>query len=185
MKKQNDKVVSKKNKFTPFTNWIYLCIIILVIGLLCWYFATWKKVKDLEKYLNSYLVTTNTVTLEINDSDELNQIMQELPSNYFIYISYTGDADVFNLEKKLKNVIDNYGIQDSFYFVNVTNNLEDENLLQDLNDSLNTTKIDAIPCILYYNNGILTEVISNTKGMFNVKEFTSLLSKYDYEKKSQ
>ena len=106
MKKQNDKVVSKKNKFTPFTNWIYLCIIILVIGLLCWYFATWKKVKDLEKYLNSYLVTTNTVTLEINDSDELNQIMQELPSNYFIYISYTGDADVFNLEKKLKNVID-------------------------------------------------------------------------------
>lgn len=185
MAKQTEKVVPKRNKIAPFTNWIYLLIIIIVIGLLCWYFATWKKVRELEKYLNSYLITTNTVALEIKDSEELNQVMQELPSNYFIYISYTGDADVFGLEKRLKTVIDNYGLQDSFYFVNVTDSLEDENLLNNLNDSLNTTKIDAIPCILYYNNGELTDVVSKKKGVFNIKDFTNLLNKYEYEKRSQ
>lgn len=179
---ENEK---KKLKYLPFSNWLYLVIVIVIIGLIYWYISAWKQVKEYEKYLSSYLISTNTITYEVTNLDEMVQVSQESPSNYFVYVGYTGNADIFKLEKKLKEIIDDYGLQDSFYYVDVTKRLEDKTLIKDLNDSFNTTDITNTPCILFYLNGKLEKVIVNDKGIFNTKDLTDLLTKYEYEKISQ
>lgn len=175
----------KKFKYFPFGNWVYLIVFLIVIGLAYWYISAWKQVKEYEKYLSSYLVSTNTITYEVTNLDEMVQVSQESPSSYFVYVGYTGDANVFKLEKKLKVIIDEYGLQDSFYYVDVTKRLEDTNLLKDLNDSFNTTDIKNTPCILFYKDGNLERIIDNDKGVFNADELTKLLNDYNYEKISQ
>ena len=91
---------------------IGLCIILAII-FLALYFHKWDTVKEQEKYYNSYLISTNTISLEMTDIDEINAVLSETPSYYFLYISYTNDEDVYNLETELKPLIDEYHLQNS------------------------------------------------------------------------
>ena len=111
--------------------------------------------------MNSYLITSNTLSVEIKDLSETVQVLKESPSEYFVYISYTNDEKVFNFEKKLKKLIDNYNLKDEFYFVNVTNIKDDENFYSELNDAFNTKLISNIPSILHFKNNELKKVIYN------------------------
>lgn len=177
-------MAKQSKKFRPFNNWIYLLIVIVITGLIVWYFLSWDKVKETEKYMDSYLLSTSTITLELKGIKETNQVLQESPQDFFVYIGYTGDKDIYKLEKKLKTVIDDYGLQDIFYYDNITDIKDNENFLSDLNDAFNTTQITNVPCILYYEQGTLEKVIVKSDGIFNVKEFTNLLKDLEYEKKA-
>ena len=119
------------------------------------------------------------------DIDEIVQVLKESPSEYFIYISYTNDEDVYKLEKKLKKVIDSYGLKDEFYYINITDYQDDETIFTQLNDTFNTTRIKNTPCILYFKNNELAEVILDNTEIFEIDEFTNILKEYEYEKISQ
>ena len=80
---------------------IGLCIILAII-FLALYFYKWHTVLEQEKYYNSYLISTNTISLEMNDIKEISSVLSETPSYYFLYISYTSSEDVYNLETELK-----------------------------------------------------------------------------------
>ncbi|MBE6148852.1 MAG: hypothetical protein E7167_05150 [Firmicutes bacterium] len=176
---------TKNSKYTPAKNYIYGLIIFLAVILLAWYFISWYKVKQTEKLMTSYLVTSNTVNYEIKDITEIVQVLKESPSEYFVYISYNNDEDVYKLEKKLKKAIDNYGLKDEFYYINITDYQDDENIYTKLNDTFNTTRIKNSPCILYFKNNELESVILNNNQVFDINEFTELLEEYEYEKLSQ
>ena len=175
----------KNNKYIPVKNYIYGILIFIAIILLAWYFISWYQVKKTEKLMNSYLVTSNTVNSEIKDITEIVQVLKESPSEYFVYISYTNDEAVYKLEKKLKNIIDNYGLKDEFYYINITDYQNDENIYFKLNDTFNTTRIKNTPCILYFKNNELEDVIINSKKVFNSNELVKLLQEQEYERISQ
>lgn len=178
------KKKNKNTKYFSIKNYLWKILIILFIILLIWYIFAWYNVKKEEKLLVSYLISTNTLNYETDDISEINQILKESPNNYFIYISYTKNNKIYNLEKKLKTAIDEYDLKDSFYYVNIDNNLEDKDLTNKLNKMFNTDKIKGFPCILYFNNNELTDIISNKEKIFDYKKFKNLLDKYDYEKNS-
>ena len=180
MKKKN-----KSNKYFPYKNYIYGLLIFIAIILLAWYVISWYNVKQTEKLMNSYLITSNTVTSEIKDLNEIIQVLKESPSEYFVYISYNNDEDVYRLEKNLKKIIDNYGLKDAFYYINITDYKENKDVYTKLNDSFNTTRINNAPCILFFKDNELKEVIINKTGVFNINEVTKLLNNYEYEKISQ
>ena len=73
-----------------------LCIILAII-FLALYFYKWHTVREQEKYINSYLISTNTISLEMNDINEISSVLSETPNYYFLYISYTGDCQVGSL----------------------------------------------------------------------------------------
>ncbi len=157
---------------------IILCVIVGIV-LLTLYFKKWQEVREDEKYLSSYLISTNTVNLEMNDIKEINSVLSETPSSYFIYISYTKDKDVYNLEKKLKPLIDDYNLQNSFYYINVTNIKENnkdykEDIAHELN--IDKDKIKKVPIILYFKDGKLVQ-----NGVYNEREFEKLLKEQDID----
>ena len=61
--------------------------------LLVLYFFEWYQVKQEEKLINSYLITSNTIESNVKDIDALNQIRQEAASDYFIYLGYNHFTD--------------------------------------------------------------------------------------------
>lgn len=174
--------MAKNNKYIPTKNYVYGAIILLAIVFIAWYAISWYEVKQQEKLMNSYLITTNTLSYEIKDLNEVVQVLRESPSNYFVYVSYTNNEDIYKLEKKLKKVIDNYELKDEFYYINITDIKDNKNLITKLNDTFNTTKISNVPCILYFKNNVLEQVIMDDKNIFNVNDFTKVLDDYNYEK---
>ena len=175
------KKKSKKNNIN-FKKIFYFILGFLLIIFLIWYIISWKNVKKEEKLMNSYLITSNTLSVEIKDLSETIQVLKESPSEYFVYISYTNDEKIFNFEKKLKKLIDNYNLKDEFYFVNVTNIKDDENFYSEINDTFNTKLISNIPSILHFKNNELKKVIYNKDLNKTYTNFENLLKENEFDK---
>lgn len=175
------KKKSKKNNI-DFKKMFYFIIGLLLIIFLIWYIISWKNVKQEEKLMNSYLITSNTLSVEIKDLSETIQVLKESPSEYFVYISYTNDEKVYSFEKKLKKLIDNYNLKDEFYFVNVTNIKDNENFYSEINNTFNTKLINNIPCILHFKNNELKKVIYNKDLNKTYTNFEYLLKENEFDK---
>lgn len=169
-----------ENKITTNSGRYYLFICILIIGVFitAWYLSSWYYLKKEERLHKSFLITSNTIEYEITDINEVKQVLNESPSNYFIYISYPKDEKIYRFEKKIKKYIDTYNIKDSFYYLNITNYLEKEDLYTKLNKIFDTDKIEDLPTILYYENKVLVEVINGP----NYSKFANILKSDNFIK---
>ena len=43
---------------------------------------------------------TKTLVYEVKDLSEIEAVFSETPNEYFVYVSYTGSEDVYNLEEE-------------------------------------------------------------------------------------
>ncbi len=165
-----------KNK-TNYKQYLIIVLAILFIIFLIFYIFKWHQVNEQAKYINSYLITSKTISQEMNNINEIDNVLSETPDYYFVYISYTEDKKVYNLEKKLKPLIEEYNLQDKFYFINVTDIKKDNaNYLEEIANKLNisSNKIPKIPIILYFKDNTLIG-----DGVYNNKDFKTLLEEND------
>jgi len=177
------RIKSKKEEKISMKNYIYSVLILVV--LLTLYVFKWYQVKKEERLLKGYLVASNTVTNITNSLDTLNQIRQEAPSSYFIYLSYTESEDIYNFEKELKRVIDKYKLNDSFYYVDLTElKRNNDNYLEEIKKSLEIDNLDNIPAIIYVYEGVILERnildgVNNTS--LKIDDLKQLLDVYEFE----
>lgn len=170
--------IKKNERYIPLKNYVIAgLIIIFIIAITCYSFA-WYKVFKENKVSTSYLVQEKIVTNEIKNLEEISDIFSEVPESYFIYISYTGSEEVYNMEKDLKNIIKEYNLTDSIYYLNVTNIKENENYIEEINEAfdLEEKKVTQVPTIIYYNNGKVVDIVKrNDDNIMNVGDFQKLL----------
>lgn len=167
--------ISRKN--------IYIIIgIIVVIALIGIYIYFWQDARNEERLSTSYLLSSDTISLEIKNLDEVSQILSESPTEYFVLITYTGDEDTYNLEEGIKPIIDDYKLSDSFYYLNIESIMQEDNYLTRLNNAFNTDKITTVPIILYYKDGTLVDTVTrDDDNVINAGDFQKLLDIYEYE----
>ena len=160
-----------KNKNQSLKNTLITIGIIIGIIFLVLYIYKWYLVKEAEKYARSYLITTNTISYELKEIDEIDNILSETANYYFIYISYTNDKNIYNFEKDLKPIIDKYNLQNDFYFINITDIKENKNYKSNLAGKLkvSTKDINDIPVILFFKDGKFI------KDVYTIKDFKNLL----------
>lgn len=187
-KVNSNKKTTKKTaneRYTNPKNYIYAFLILVGGILLVFYIFSWYQVKQEEKYMTSYLLSSKTIESSIQDLDSYNQIKQEFPSSYFIYIGYTSDEEVYDLEKDLKRVIDKYKINDIFYYIDLTELMKNnKNYLEEIKNKLGVKELKNIPAIIYVNEGTISE--SNILDGVNdttlkVEDFEQLLDIYEFE----
>lgn len=177
-----------KSNYISLRKYIISFTIIIMIILLSVYAYRWYDVYIKEQTRESYLIKTNTTNLKINRIEDLNSINTEASNGYFIFISYKHSKDVLNLEKKLKTIIDDYGINDSFYYLDMTSNMKNQNYINELNTQLNTTSLEELPAIIYvkYNSISNENILTSTKNkIVSASQFEDLLKKNYFEKISQ
>ena len=177
-------MAKKKNnsRYIPLKNYVLAIMIVAIAIFLVLYLFEWYKVKNLEKYGTSYLISSNTINLEIKDYEEIPLVLSETSNDYFIFINYLNVEETYKLEKELKDVIDEYNLKDIFYYINVTKLKEKKDYLSNLNDALNLEdKIKNVPTILYYHNNELAEVISNKDDIISADDLEDIIKKYEVD----
>lgn len=163
------RVVPKKNYF------MLILLVVLVVGLTFAIFNIANAIKN-KKINNGYI---NRYVSEIQYS-ELDNYLVEPANNTFIYLTYTGDKNVYNFETKLKKIINNYELESNFIYVNVTEEMSNGDFIDKLNNKVSANeKIDKLPVILYYKDGTLTEVLQGENDIINVGDFQKLLDTYE------
>lgn len=185
-KKETKKEVTAKDKSLKdfFTSkniiiiiTIFICLIIMGI-----FIYNIQKNKETNELTKSYLLESGAVSLEIKNLDEVNQILTEAPTEYFILITYLNDEKNNELETGLKPIIDKYKLNDSFYYLNIDNIKDEDNYLTRLNNTFNTDKIKKVPIILYYRDGKIVDTVSRyDDNTINASDFQKLLDIYEID----
>lgn len=180
----------KKKNYVPTKNYFITFIICAMAILLTYYLFSWYNVYQTKKYNESYLLSSKTVSLEVNDLNEIETTFKESPNEYFIFIGYLNDEDEYKFEKSLKKVIDSYDLNDLFYYIDATELKEDSDYLNKLNDSLKLeeTKLASIPAIIYIKNGEVVKdgILTKENANFtNASDFEKLLEMYEFKKVSK
>ncbi len=141
---------SKKNNQT-IKNYLLAFIIFMTVIIGSLYIFEWYKVYQEEKLATSYLVKSDTIVNIINSYDEIAAVFSETADDYFVYISYTNEEDIYNMEKDLSKVINDYQIQDDFYYIDITELKKEPDYLVKLNKALGLEeyKITKVPTIIY------------------------------------
>ena len=177
--KKAGKKISRRN---------YLITLALVIGiiLVTVYGFQWYKIYNQEKLAKSYLISSNTITHEIKNIQELTSVLTETPDEYFIYIGYTGDKDVYDLEYNLKKIIKDYKLQDKIYYFNITDLKTKKDYLTQINQTLALdVTISTVPTIIYFQNGQMVSdgiVVREDDKVIEAADFVQLLDKFEFEK---
>ena len=91
-KEEVKEVEGAKHIFSQKNILIIVCIVLALI-LVIFYGYRVNKLKETDTLSKSYLLDSGTVSLEIKNLDEVNQILAESPTEYFVLISYTGNKD--------------------------------------------------------------------------------------------
>lgn len=153
---------SKRNNNIPTKKYVFTFLGIIGIFLLITWCFKWHQVKENEKYLKSYLVSSGAINLEMNDLNEIESVLSETSNDYYVYVSYTENEDIYNYEKELKPIIDEYNIKSDFYFLNIINIKKDnKNYKEELAKKLAIDKknLNEIPVILHFDDGKLEHTI--------------------------
>ena len=173
-------------RYIPLKNYFIAGFTILLVILLSIYFYRWYTVYEEEQTRQSYLIKTNTINMQITNINDIATILTEAPSDYFIYISYTRNKGVLNLEKKLKKVIDKYGLNDSFYYIDATRYKNNSEYITKINSKFNTN-IEKLPAIIYVKNNNVenNNIIDSKLKIFDISDFEKILKNNNVEKLSQ
>ncbi len=170
--------VKKNERYVPLKNYVLAVVIVVVMFLLTWYGFAWYKVLKENRIATSYLVKEKIISNEIKDLKEVSAVFSEAPSTYYIYVSYTGSEEIYNMEKDLKDLINDYNLNDSMYYLNVTDIKDDKDYLNKINESLNleSKKVESVPTVIYYKDGKVIDIIKrNDDNIMNVGDFQKLL----------
>ncbi len=170
--------VKKNERYIPLKNYVLAAVVVVVMILLTLYGFAWYNVLRENRVSTSYLVKEKIISNEIQSLEEVSDVFSEAPNSYFIYISYTGSEEIYNMEKDLKKVINDYSLNDSVYFLNVTSIKDEKNYIEKINKTLNLEdqKVSSIPTIIYYNEGKAVDIIERKdNNMMNVGDFQKLL----------
>lgn len=155
----------------------YFILVLMLISIVVLTFATvnifkWIKSNNVRNgYINKYVseITYN----------ELDTYLLEPASNTFIYITYTGNEQVYKLEKDLKKIISNYDLTDEFIYIDVTEEMENNDFIKNINEKYSTNLINKIPVIMYFKDGVLTDIINSDDNLFTKADFQKLLDNYE------
>lgn len=163
------RVVPKKN---------YYILILMLIGVVVLTFSTVSIVNAVKNnnissgFINRYVSQISY--------DEIDNYLIEPASNVFIYITYTGDESVYKLEKEMRRLINNNELVNNFVYIDVTEQMIEKDFLNELNKKFNIKeKVNMLPVILYYKDGILTDKVEGENNIFNVADFQKLLDNYE------
>lgn len=178
MKKDNSpkKNEPKKNDVRKYLNCILLMVALILITLI----ASKLYKNHQENKLGTSIFSRTVGTIQLDDIDSMKN---EMPTNAFILISYTKKEDVKKLETNLKKIVINNDLQDSFYYLDATDLMDNKDFINSINQKFDldeANKIESLPALLYFQEGSFKRSITSTKDrQMTADDFNRLLDNYE------
>ena len=161
-------------------NYILLLLIIIVgVFIMTSIGIIYKKV-DNSKENKSY------ISNKVNNYKykDIESGMNEIKDNGYLYLTYIGSKNIYNLEKYIYKTLKNNKLSDKFIYINCTDNINDKKIINDLNDKLSIiTDYDIVlPAIIYYKNEKPVDYIDSTNQILTGDKFVQLMDKWEVNK---
>ncbi len=160
----------KKEREIPFKNYIILALVLIltIIGVI--YIFMWYSSKEKSKLelpiLDDYIMSINY--------NELNDYIVE-NKDAVIYTSVLNDINIRLFENKFKNVIVKNNLNSSILYLDLTDEIKDNNVLLNMEKKYGT-KVD-IPSVMVFKDGVLTDVYNIKEDNYNIKKLEKYLEK--------
>ena len=160
----------KKEREIPFKNYIILALVLIltIIGVI--YIFMWYSSKEKSKLelpiLDDYIMSINY--------NELNDYIVE-NKDAVIYTSVLNDINIRLFENKFKNVIVKNNLNSSILYLDLTDEIKDNNVLLKMEKKYGT-KVD-IPSVMVFKDGVLTDVYNIKENNYNIKKLEKYLEK--------
>ncbi|MDD2238772.1 MAG: hypothetical protein PHH51_02700 [Bacilli bacterium] len=157
----------------------YIQLFLLLLGIILITVAASNLYRHyLENQINNSYISKHVANIQYN---EIQNAMLEFSSDTFLYISYTGDSNIRDLEVKLKKVLRDNDLIDNMVYLNINDLMENENYIDKLNKilGLKDIKISNVPAIIYFKDNKVIDIIDSKNSQIDVGRFTQLLEKYE------
>ena len=158
-------------------NYINLCLILLGVMFITIASSNLYKNHYDNKINKSYIskYVSNMAPNEVED------VLIEVNPDAFIYVSYTGNSEIYNLEVKLRRQLKDYELVDNFIYMDTTEMMKEKEYLNTLNESLGIkdSGLTKLPGIIYYKDNEIVDFIDSKNGIINTGDFAQLLEKYE------
>ncbi len=113
---------------------------------------------------------------------ELSNAITELNTNSFIYLTYIGNKNVYESERKIRKVLKKYDLEDNFIYVDCTNDIDNNNHVSSLKELFTVGKKGIkLPAIIYFKDNNPVDYIDSSEGLIDGTKFTQLLDEYEIE----
>ncbi len=167
------------NKETPKKNYM----IVLIVSILVIAFALYVRVIYLNNKDNirdkSIFERENSVVSSIN-IDDLEFVVSE-SNDIVLYISYNGNQDIKNMERKLYRDIVRNDYVDKVLYLNVSELKEDNKYISKLKEKMPNIKgdISDAPIMVYIKEGEAIEAVNSEFKMIDFSVLEKLFEKYE------
>lgn len=160
----------KKEREIAFKNYIILALVLIITIIGVIYIFMWYSSKEKSKLelpiLDHYIMPINY--------NELNDYIVE-NKDAVIYTSVLNDVNIRLFENKFKNVIVKNNLNSSILYLDLTNEIKDNNVLLKMEKKYGT-KVD-IPSVMVFRDGVLTDVYNIKEDNYNIKKLEKYLEK--------
>lgn len=164
-----------KRKIPTKNYFILLGIIILVISA-C--FATY----NLYNIYQENKIKTSPLAIKEILYEDLKNATKEIDADTFLVISYVENKEVHKNEVAIKKMLKKKDLLDNIMYLNVTDYMNEEKFLDELNTLLklkDNNRIDSMPALVYYKEGVAVKTIDSKDHLLNVGDFEQLIDMYE------
>jgi len=167
-----------KNKKIPTKNYIILGLITLIVIILTIYINAWiKTYKE-----NKISISPFKEVIEEVNINEIGITFSEM-NEVILYVGYTNDKTIYEMEEKLIKYIKNHNLVDKFIYVDATDYKENKEYINILKTTFENVQdeIKEVPILIYVKNGKAEEVINSENKKITTYNIAELVEKHNLE----
>ncbi len=160
-------------------NYLILMGVIVITILLVLLFTYFNNIYKVNRIKKSPLANVVTVKKE----DKLSSISDK---DYFLMISETNNQEIYDLEKEIDDILKENKLTKKFYYLDITKDKDDADLINRLNGKLglDSIRLISVPAIIYFRDNKAVNIISSNYGLpFKSGDFYQVLDIYELTKK--
>lgn len=154
------------NKKIPLKNYILLGIVLLITIILVVYIYMWNKTYK-ETALQTKIIDEY---LQVINYNELDNYLTE-NKNSVMYCSVLEDKTIRSFEKKFKNIIKKYSLNNKMLYLDLTKEIKNKQISNELKEK----NITGIPSIIIYKDGNLYKIYDIKENKYNINKLIEFL----------
>ena len=171
-------------KVIPLSNYLIVAIILVWIAIIAYVGYELSRRHQENLYQEGYFIHEKIDIKKISLA-EASTVAHDAKDAVFILFNYRGYEETYELEKELWRIMNDYHIEQNFYYVDLTD--ENGTLNCDmtcvLNTGLHVTNFKNVPAIAYYERGTLIDVAQREdKKVLEAADFVKLLDIYEFKR---
>ncbi len=171
-------------KVIPVSNYLIAAIVLVWVIIIAYVGYELSRRHQENLYQEGYFIHEK-IDIQKITMEESKKVSHDSKDAIFILYNYRGYEETYNLEKELYKIIKDYHLENSFYYVDLT----DENgtincdMTCVLNTGLKVNKFKNVPAIAYYERGTLIDVAQrDDQKVLESADFVKLLDMYEFRR---